>query len=444
VSILLGTRGTSSPSPPNNPPEWTGVATLNWIATVGGSYDLKDDTFDPEGDSLTFVLTAGSWPTGVTMDTAGVLTATSSVVAGDTTGITVTIDDGTNDPVPSPSLTVDISVIAEPPPGGGIKWNPGHYLKVQGKPTQTDQADYEQDVLQSINANMDDDAVIIGAHVGFGWGALNPTGSQYNWQLVHTILDRMATSNKFLIAQIQSKNFSTNKGLEAPADIIAQVVPTNTGWTACLWRNGTEGFPDVMGRYITFWTAFIAEFNGHPNLEIFVPTESATSLGAFAPADFTTGKFAVQLDRMYTALAPLATKTNIAANINHLGTGANDEVPALIETAYQEGMMHATPDAKATVGYNAFTGVATYSVPVTRDYRGIMGCLEVYSNDVAVQGGGEDPPETINDEQAHKTTHLSWIPSKTGAQSWASIITAIIADPLLTSTCPDKYSSCET
>lgn len=442
MSLLLGSRGTTSPAPPNNPPEWTATPTINWIATVGGTYDMKDDTFDPEGNSLTFVRTAGTWPTGVTMDTAGVLTATTSVVAGDTSGITVTIDDGTNSPVSSPSISV--SIIPEPPIGGGIKWNPGHYLKIQGKPTQTDQADYEQDVLQSINANMDDDAVIIGCHCGFGWGALNPTGSQYNWDLVYTVLDRVATSSKFLIAQIQSKNFSTNKGLEAPADILAQVIETNTGWTAALWRNGTEGFPDVMGRYITFWTAFIAEFDSHPNLEIFVPTESATSLGAFAPADFTTGKMAIQLDRMYKALAPLATKSNIAANINHLGTGAGDEVPALLETAYQEGMMHATPDAKATVGYTAFTGVATYSVPVTRDYRTKMGCLEVYSNDVAVQQGGEDPPETIDDEQVHKTTHLSWIPSKTGAQSWASIITAIIADPTLETTCPDKYSSCET
>ena len=72
---------------------------------VGGTYSLAQDAFDQEGDTLTYVLVGGAWPTGVSMDTAGLITATTSFVTG-TTGITVSVDDGTNSPVTSPSFDI--------------------------------------------------------------------------------------------------------------------------------------------------------------------------------------------------------------------------------------------------------------------------------------------------------------------------------------------------
>ena len=94
--------------PPNIAPEWTGTPIPTWSEGVGGTYDLKDDTFDPEDDPLTFVKTAGSFPTGVTLNSNGVLTATNSVVEGTTAGFTVTADDGTASPVASPSFSIII------------------------------------------------------------------------------------------------------------------------------------------------------------------------------------------------------------------------------------------------------------------------------------------------------------------------------------------------
>jgi len=429
--------------PPNQIPQWSGTMTPSWTAGVGGTFALANHASDADGDTLTYSHDAAStaMPSWLSLNTSsGLLTASTDATEGSTINIRFKVDDGTAAAVASPNIT--ITVLAS---GTGKKWHPGHYLKVQGKPTQVDQAGWQTSIIRDLDNYVDDDVLILGAHIGFGWGALNPTGSLYDWDIVYAVLNRLATSDKYLLAQIQSKNFSANKGLEAPADLTDQIIQTNTGWTATLWRDGTGGFPDVMGRYITFWKAFIAEFDSHPNMEIFVPTESSPSLGSSAPGDFTTGQYGTQLRRMYDAVAPDAVKTNIAANINNLGTNQNDEVPSLLETAFQADMMHATPDAKPTVGYNAFKGVATYSVAVTRDYSAEpMGCLEVYSNDVAVQGGGEEPEDTINDEQEHGTTHLSWIPSKTGSKSWASILVAINADPLLTSTCPVKYSACDT
>jgi len=107
--------------PPNNPPEWTSTPSIMFQPGVGGTYALDQDTFDQEGDTLTYVRTAGTFPTGVTMDTAGLITATTAVVAGTTTGFTVTIDDGTASPVASPTFSIVIA-------SGFTAHNPTNYV----------------------------------------------------------------------------------------------------------------------------------------------------------------------------------------------------------------------------------------------------------------------------------------------------------------------------
>jgi hypothetical protein len=102
--------------PPNNPPAWTNQPTISFVAGVGGTYDLTNNVFDPEGDTLTFSLNAASAalssssPEDVTLSSAGIITATSSVTAGDRTGIIIDVSDGTNDPVPSSSFSIAITV----------------------------------------------------------------------------------------------------------------------------------------------------------------------------------------------------------------------------------------------------------------------------------------------------------------------------------------------
>lgn len=113
VSImgLLAGSDLISIAPPNLSPSWTSTPGPNFVDGVGGLYDLEDDTFDPESDSLTYTLNGGSaaFPTGVSMDSAGLITATSSVVVGTTTGILVDIDDGINSLVTSPSFSIVIA-----------------------------------------------------------------------------------------------------------------------------------------------------------------------------------------------------------------------------------------------------------------------------------------------------------------------------------------------
>lgn len=107
---LIAASKPISVTPPNEPPEWTtDPPVVTFIAGIGGTTDLNDSVFDPEADSLTFVKTAGSWPTGVSLASNGIVTATTAVVEGTTAGITVTADDGTNSPVASSSFSVVIS-----------------------------------------------------------------------------------------------------------------------------------------------------------------------------------------------------------------------------------------------------------------------------------------------------------------------------------------------
>ena len=100
---------TDQVQPPNKAPEWTSTPDITFAPGVGGTYALSQDTFDQEGDSLTYVKTAGSWPANVSMDTAGLITATDAVVEESQTGIIVTVDDGTASPVASPSFSVVIT-----------------------------------------------------------------------------------------------------------------------------------------------------------------------------------------------------------------------------------------------------------------------------------------------------------------------------------------------
>jgi hypothetical protein len=111
MGLIAGDTQGDPAEPPNFPPSWTSTPSPNFEEGIGGVNNLSNNTIDPEGDTLTYTLAGGSWPTGVTMSPFGVITATTSVVEGTTAGITVNISDGINPPVTSPSFSVVISAV---------------------------------------------------------------------------------------------------------------------------------------------------------------------------------------------------------------------------------------------------------------------------------------------------------------------------------------------
>ena len=105
---------TDTVQPPNNPPEWTGTPNPNFVDSVAGTYELSDDTFDQESDSLTYTLNSGSTalPTGVTIS-GSQLVATNSVAESVTAGVIIDVKDADSALIASPSFAI---VISEAPP----------------------------------------------------------------------------------------------------------------------------------------------------------------------------------------------------------------------------------------------------------------------------------------------------------------------------------------
>ena len=324
-----------------------------------------------------------------------------------------------------------------PPPGpGGVKtWNPGHYLHLQGQPSD---ATYFNDLATQITNNLGDIPEIIGAHYAIAWGQINPTGSTFDWTELDTLLAQIqGIGDRKTILQLQYKTFRTdNPSIEAPADILDQVVPSNNGNIAAVWRDS------VMDRYILALQAIAARYEGDPNFEMVMTTESAPSFSEVgAPGDYNTVTFAPVLKRMYAEAGAAFGTINFAPNVNHLGgNGSGNLSWDLIEEIYQLRLFTGGPDVAPTGAWLNFEGLpASGSAPTPpRDYRGQLGSLYTFSAPI-LRHAGNTPASLINDMQAHQATHYSWISNDGAANTYDVIKAAIQADPGVHTACPTRY-----
>jgi hypothetical protein len=306
----------------------------------------------------------------------------------------------------------------EPPVEPPKAKNHGHYLRVQGKATQADQDAYYAGVYTKLNRYID--PVILGGHVGIGWGAVDT-----DFTRIRDLTKWASDNGKHIIAQIQTKGFTTNPtGFECPADLQQYLHPANRGLTLNL------SIPEVMDRYIEFFQRLHVEFGDNPNLEIVMPAESAPSWGGNGPDGYTTAKLATQYKRLYEAMGT-TWGDQFASNLNTLGgSNNNNEIPGLMEASFQAGIMTGGPDHKRTIAFVAYEGIQTGPIPVVRKYQGLMDSVYVASQDVMGDTPGDndqDPPEVIEDAKNHGTSYLAWIPSLSGDKSWENILLAIKA-----------------
>jgi len=417
---------------PNDPPEWTATPTPNaWQAGVGGTYDLRNDVVDPEGDTMTFVLSVGAWPTGVSLNSNGVITATSSVAEGTTAGLTITADDGTNSPVSSSSFSIVV------PSTSSKRWNPGHYIKCQGQHADPDQVDYVNGIQSKINNDVEDIPEIVGAYFVLAWGAINTTGSTMYWEDLDAIVDNLTSKGKQAILQINWKSFySSSIGPLVPADLLSQVDTTSRGYWGGVHREAT------MTRLIACYEAVATRYDNNPNFEMVVTAESVPSWGSVTrPGDYSHAALSTQLQRLYTACDTAFVKSNVMPFINTLGS--DGDVLDIMEKAYALGIGIGIPDARTQVqSWDLFQNVDAGGFSAIRDYRGQVAHMTVASNSAL----DLNTAATINSFcGTAKVTHMAWVTSKSGAGStWTDIKTEIQANPsLLDTTCPTQYGSCE-
>lgn len=431
--------------PPNSPPEWTGTPAPNWTAGVGGTFDLGNFTTDVDGDTLTYThdVTSTALPTAVTLASNGILTATTSLTAGSSSNIRFKINDGVNSLVTSPNITITGNTA-----GTGHRWNPGHYVRINGDPLAADQEAWFATAASIANANLNE-ANFKGMVCGIAWGRVNPTGTTYDFSDIYDLLDICAANgNKKLILLPTYKSFgSAPATYHTPADLRAGNIiqfANGNGRCAAVWRDGTGGFDNLRDRFAQCMVAIVNEFDAHPNFEMLSQVEAITSLqgyvseGVGTPLDFTDLKMYNAVSYIYQQVEAAVVKMNYAPMHNTLGS----YTAQIVQDFYDLGIMMGSPDAREVTGYNNFEGIGSIA---SKDYRNEMGAFTMATHSVlSATRADYDPDFVINNEQGHETTHLAWDVWLTEAgKAKANILSAITADPLLHTACPTIYSACD-
>jgi hypothetical protein len=346
-------------------------------------------------------------------------------------------------PKPPAKLCIDNKCPETPdePTAGAKKWHPGHYLKTQGNAYATDQNRYIDGVM-NVMPKVLELPQLKGAYVDIAWGAINPTGSTYNWTDLDNIVNWLCSRDKNLILSVSYKSFggADTPQLIMPADLVAkkQYDRTNMGMISAIWR------PEVMNRFISAMNAVADRYDSSPCLEMVTTSESAPSFGGVdSPGDYSVGALAEQLMRLYAAQAKAFNKTTVAAQINFLG----DQAASLVEEAYDLNAGRAGPDSIDDAGTLIFNGQqVTGAGHTARDYRGLLPHHVVAS--APALGGKSDngpPANIIKWAQQSGITHLSWVATVTeSGNTWSDIKRAIQDNPGLATACPKRYAGCVT
>jgi hypothetical protein len=314
---------------------------------------------------------------------------------------------------------------------GGKKWNPGHYIKAQGKHASAKKEEYLSVISNQI-VKVTDSPEIRGAQMAYAWGMIETSQGNYDWEPIHRHLDYLADRGRKAIVMIHTKCFGNDCASLAPVDMQTEVYVTPKERPTLIVELWEE---QNMDRYIEFWQAMAAEFDGHPALEMVHGQESTPSLQGTNPANYSKGNYATQLKRMYAAQGAAFTQTNVVANINFL----RGEVADLVEHAYEADVGRGMPDTFDSEGTFIFRGDCDGQNCGKRDYRGLLPHLGIISHQQLIGNFGpetDSPAETIAYALENGITHVSWVSSESGEDSWANILDAI------ESTNPDSHTGC--
>lgn len=319
---------------------------------------------------------------------------------------------------------------------GGVKWNPGHYIKTQGNPSKADPSDFLNSVGRALN-KVDDSPLIRGGLVQYSWGMLEPSLGKYDFRPIQDHLDFLSSRGKKLILFVDFKCFGTDCSNLAPAELSGEVITTTREYPTHIVEVWEE---KNMNHYIALWEAIAARFDNHPALEIVMSGESVPSLQQQTPVNYTRETYANQLKRLYKAQGNAFKSTAVVANVNFL----SGQVAGLIETAYLSGVGRALPDIFDSDGSVVFRGECLDNECGARDYRRQVPHVGIVSQPTlaGVHGAATDSPrEVLQYGAANKFTHYAWVSDEAGEDSWSNIISAIENDSgSVYAVCPRIYS----
>jgi hypothetical protein len=362
-----------------------------------------------------------------TMTQAGVTNAPwfsgsyETMAAADLTFVACDADDNC-----APASVTYSATPGAPPMAGAKNWNPGFQLQEPHVGWLANSGQWSD--VQSRIAEVCSTTNVVGYHIRFPWGNFEPTTQGgYTFTRIDQMLAMLAACDKQLILQLQAASFGGG-GIcsqaaplyvrtESQYDGGAMVANSGNACYALVWKQA------VMDRFIAAKSAIANRYDGDPNFEGFVITETAISPMP-AAAGYSPSAHITQLKRAIDSAASEFEQTQIIVFFNYL-TGSNPTQQIdFFQHILNAGAIHSGPDTRPQVLVDCLYQSGppcAHDSPRTRnpitsrtqgervligetggvDYRGLIGrmcSIQVSSLGTGSNNGGNYMPEELLDE----------------------------------------------
>jgi len=336
-----------------------------------------------------------------------------------------------------------------PPPSGGIKWHPGHYMRLSDGDSQNSHFAQIDDIAK--------EPAIRGVALRVFWYEIESSKNVYEFSKIDAYLNKIKSVNAAtrrpaglpelrLVVNLHERRFNTTSQdgivpnyLRTDPLFNGGLARTKNGYVARLWEQ------PVMDRLIEVWRAVSKRYDSDAYLEAITSGETTMGWNEMTPPEsYSREKMHNEWRRLITAARAAAPHTNIVLNTNMLGD--DPQMQATIEHLISERAAAGGPDIlprEMLQAQRIWTGTVGGI-----DYRGKLPI--VHSMDAAGLGGGQgdySPLEVY--EFAFNTLGVNYILwarntwTGTDAQKWSTgILPVIRAHPALHTKCPTSYQSC--
>ncbi|WP_018684456.1 hypothetical protein [Actinokineospora enzanensis] len=312
------------------------------------------------------------------------------------------------------------------------------------------------------------------------WAALETGKGVYNFSVIDAELAKLNQGNptprKKLIIDISSSGFLRTHD-EDPGGFLNAVLPSylttdtatygsapkagTSGWwyggsgfaiTAAVWRQA------VTDRFIALLQAVGARYNGNPDVEGIVLTETASQVGE--GGGYNDNTLLSQLERMLTAAKAALPNTNVVVENNFMGNQANTSALVLFQNSHaiaesgpdllgKTAADKTSPPKELTWGQQCVTGYPGTGCPnLTGSIAVIQNIDEPELLGTQFQGAGAPftPLDIYNNGEDYlHASHLMWT-YLVGRpiNNWPTVASMINAHPIRYTACPTGYPGCDT
>jgi hypothetical protein len=349
-------------------------------------------------------------------------------------------------PKPPSKFCVDAKCARDKSAGSGVKWNPGHYMLLDGiKWSPESQAAH----FKQIDA-IASEPNIRGVKLWLFWGDVEKSKGDYSagFKIIDDYLKKLAASgDKHLILSIQDRKFGGY-----PPDRLFEFFPQyildgseygltkmKNGITSRTWQAPT------MDRLIAMSKAMAARYDGHPNFEMYQTEETSVAVPLNTDG-YTIGTYAVQLKRLIDASAPQWNRTIVRLSANFFG--GDGQMADLISYCAARGVAIGGPDVipDQTIQANrVFAGIAGGGT----DYRGVVPWIsEIQSPSLGGHEGTFTPKQLYEDgSKQMRANYFVWYRNTYQGgpeQKWDTGILPFIRSikGAATTACPSKLGTC--